>query len=186
MNFNEQKATAVAAYFLQQAGGQEFYLKLMKLMYLAEREAIRRSNCSITFDRFVSMDHGPVLSRTLDLITPREEIDPARVWREYISLPEAFKVRLIAPFSSEKVLSRLEMAIASDVWQEFGSWDRWELVKHTHGLPEWHDPQGASKPIAFQDVLAGLNLNDEQVKRRYSEHKSMECLDQLLEDAAAE
>jgi len=44
------------------------YLKLMKLLYLADRESMRRNGRPISGDRYVSMDHGPVLSQTLNLI----------------------------------------------------------------------------------------------------------------------
>lgn len=59
--FNERKVTHMAAYFLKQGGGQMSHLKLMKLLYLADREAMRRSGFPMSGDRLVSMPHGPVL-----------------------------------------------------------------------------------------------------------------------------
>ena len=43
------------------------YLKLLKLLYIVERTALLRWGRPVTFDRFVSMPHGPVMSRTYDL-----------------------------------------------------------------------------------------------------------------------
>ena len=40
--FNERKAAQMAAFFLGQgSGGRLAHLKLMKLLYLADREAVR-------------------------------------------------------------------------------------------------------------------------------------------------
>src|SRR5687768_11748301 len=67
-HFNEQKALALAALFLRLRGGEMKHLKLVKLMYLADRAAFSRWGHSITGDRYVSMEYGPVLSTVLDLI----------------------------------------------------------------------------------------------------------------------
>jgi uncharacterized phage-associated protein len=48
------------------------FLKLIKLMYLADRRALLEQGRSITFDRYVSMDHGAVLSQTYNLIVSEE------------------------------------------------------------------------------------------------------------------
>jgi hypothetical protein len=66
--FREEKATAVAALLLEWAGGA---LDDLKLMYLADRDAFRRFGTTITGDRYFSMKNGPILSATLDLMTPR-------------------------------------------------------------------------------------------------------------------
>ena len=68
LRFNEAKATQAAACLLKLRGGQMSYLKLVKLLYLADREALLRWDRPITTDRYVSMDNGPVLSRVLNLI----------------------------------------------------------------------------------------------------------------------
>jgi uncharacterized phage-associated protein len=66
--FNEFKVTQIAAFFLPKEGGEMFLLKLMKLLYLSERESFARFECSISGDKFYSLPHGPVLSRTKELI----------------------------------------------------------------------------------------------------------------------
>ena len=67
MRFREEKATALASFFLEKAGGELEYLKLLKLMYLVERESLRVLSASVTGDVFYSMKHGPVMSATFDL-----------------------------------------------------------------------------------------------------------------------
>lgn len=42
--------------------GHMNYMQLIRLLYLADREAIHRWGCPISTDRYVPMENGPVLS----------------------------------------------------------------------------------------------------------------------------
>lgn len=173
MRYSEEKATAVAVYFLEQAGGTLEDLKLMKLMYLAEREAIRLRNAGITGDQFFSMKNGPILSQTLDRMSPREQIDPANVWREHINLPSQWLVGLAKPFNIGQELSKRELKIIADVWAQYGHLSKWELVEITHQFSEWRNPGTSAQSIAFQDILSGLGFNQEETKSRLAEYRVM-------------
>jgi len=84
LRFNERKATQVAAQFLRLRGGRMSYMKLIKLMYLADREALLRWGRPISTDRYVSMDKGPVLSRVLDLATDGDDPSRPAIWSEQV------------------------------------------------------------------------------------------------------
>lgn len=58
MRFIEAKATQAAARLLRNRGGKMSYMKLIKLLYLADREALAQWGRSITTDTYVSMDKG--------------------------------------------------------------------------------------------------------------------------------
>lgn len=58
----------MAAFFLYRNGNRLSILKLMKLLYLADRESLARFGSPLSYDRFASLPHGPVLSQTLDYI----------------------------------------------------------------------------------------------------------------------
>src|SRR5712691_464729 len=66
--FSERRVAQMAAYLLGREKGRMNYLKLIKLLYLADRESLKRHGHPISDDRYVSMDHGPVLSTTFNLI----------------------------------------------------------------------------------------------------------------------
>ena len=75
--FNERKAAQMAAFFLGQLLDRKMpHLKLMKLLYLSDREAVRAFGWPISGDRLVSMPHGPVLSQTLNLMDGDVESQP--------------------------------------------------------------------------------------------------------------
>src|SRR5580658_9696442 len=82
MSFRIDKAVAMAVYFLDKAPGNELNdIKLMKLMVLAERRAMVESTCMITGDNFYSMQHGPVLSNTLNAMNGSAE---SETWNRHI------------------------------------------------------------------------------------------------------
>lgn len=95
LRFNEAKATQAAARFLKLRGGRMSYMKLIKLLYLLDREALLRWGRTVTTDRHVSMPQGPVVSQICDLI--REERPPGleSFWRAHISEPRNWEVELL-------------------------------------------------------------------------------------------
>ena len=150
--FDEAKAAQVAGALLQLRGGRMHYMKLIKLMYLADREAIIRHGRPITNDSYVSMPHGPVLSATLDLIN--EGPDAGSAWHQLIERStDPYSVRLKARPSFEK-LSTDEKKLIKEVFIKYGQMNRYALRDLLHQiLPEWRDPKGSALPITREDIL---------------------------------
>ena len=154
MRFNEIKATQAAARLLQNCG-QMSYMKLIKLLYLADREALGRWGRPITTDRYVSMDRGPVLSHSLDRINEGSAPNDPSFWAEHITHCGAYCVTLSKNPGNGK-LSEAEDKLLDEIFAEFGKMTRWELVDHVHRLPEWKNPNGSAIPIEYRDILKAL------------------------------
>ena len=98
LRFNEAKATEAAARLIELRGGKMSYRKLINLLYLADREALLRWGRPITTDRYVSMDHGPVVSNVYELIRAEPQPGSGQYWRRFVSAPDAnYDVSLLAP-----------------------------------------------------------------------------------------
>jgi uncharacterized phage-associated protein len=158
LRFNERKATEAAAFLLRLRGGRMHYLKLIKLLYLADREALLRWGIPVTTDRYVSMDNGPVTSRIYDLIV--DEVDRP-FWSQYVSAPSDYQVTLLKEAPSDQ-LSRAEESLLLEIFERYGHMYRFDLVKFVHTLPEWKDPNGSAIPISVPDILlaGGLSLEE--------------------------
>jgi uncharacterized phage-associated protein len=113
LRFNEKKATQVAAQLLRLRGGRMSYMKLIKLMYLADREALLRWGRPISTDRYVSMDKGPVLSRVLDLATDGDDPSRPAIWSEQIGEPVSYAVELKADPGNDELS---EAEIVGNLW----------------------------------------------------------------------
>lgn len=161
LRFNEAKTTQAAALLLRLRGGRMHYLKLLKLLYLADRAALLRWGFPITYDRYVSMNNGPVPSRTYGLIVDEGGNE---YWRRYISAPMGdYEVEAISE-APQGLLSRAEENLLADIFSLHGRKDRWSLVDETHKLPEWRHPKGSSEPIEIGAILAGGGENAEKIE----------------------
>lgn len=158
--FREDKATQAAAHFLRLRGGKMSHLKLMKLLYLAEREALLQLGQPLTFDSCVSMQHGPVLSTTLNLM--HGEIEKTEHWDSTISSPENHEVSLKKDPGTDS-LSEAEVKIIEEVFEKYGTMARWQLRDLTHSLGEWQDPGGSTIRIEYKEILRAGGKTESEI-----------------------
>ncbi|HEX8319245.1 Panacea domain-containing protein [Longimicrobium sp.] len=168
--YREEKATQAAARLLQLRGGRMSYMKLIKLLYLTEREALVRFGAPLTSDSYVSMPYGPVLSATLNRINEPEMYEDG-YWDKYIGPKRNYEVALKNPGAAvpNDQLSPAEETLIDEIFRRYGHMDRWELVKFTHTLPEWTDPEGSSLPISPDEILLSEGYSTEDVAEMKAE-----------------
>ncbi|MDQ3624138.1 MAG: Panacea domain-containing protein [Verrucomicrobiota bacterium] len=179
IRFNERKATQAAAHLLRLRGGPMSYLKLIKLLYLADREALLRWGRPISTDRYVSMDRGPVLSRVLDLTTNGEDPGTPSIWVSSITEPRNYEVELKGDAGDDE-LSEAEIQLLDQVFAQHGKMSRWDLVKLTHALPEWIDPRGSAIEITYRDILKAGGKSDLEIAAVEEELAELAETDLLL------
>ena len=178
--FSEERVTQMAAYLLIKNSGQMAYIKLLKLLYLAERNAMAKWGSSMSGDRFVSMPHGPVLSQTYDLI--RNHSSEISFWQRWIQGERNYEVSLNKSIKLDDLdeLSRSELKILDNVFIEFGSMDKFEIVDYTHDYcTEWVNPNGSSFPIKPESILRAVGKNDEQISQLVIKYKEDQQLDMI-------
>lgn len=177
--FDQRKAAQAAAYLLQKHEGRLNYMKLIKLLYLADRRALLQHGRPITGDRMVSMPKGPVLSGILDLINWGQRREEPSVWHEYVSSPEGYEVGLVSGDCNFDRLSAREKTILDAVDARYGRIDKWSLVELTHDLPEWRDPRGSSFPIDPTDILRAEGRSEETIEKIASDAEQAWILTKL-------
>lgn len=127
-------------------------LRLLKLLYIADREALAERARPITGDKSVAMDHGPVLSQTYDLIKGTDYASTE--WAKYLRT-EGRDVHLIEDPGVGK-LTRYEISKLQHVSARFIDSDDWTVAEITHEFPEWvknRPEKGSSRPIPLDDLL---------------------------------
>jgi uncharacterized phage-associated protein len=182
MILNERKVTQMAAYFLQKRGGRMSHLKLMKLLYLADRESLRLHGLSMSGDCLVSMPHGPVLSMTLNLMDGDVESRPDG-WESLISTKENHELALKSELQPDALdeLSKADTDILESTWNQFGNLSRWQIRDYTHQhCPEWEDPHGSSKPIRFEKLFQALGRPTDEAKRLAEHIGEQQHIDELF------
>jgi len=162
--FKEKKSAEAAAHLLMRHNGTLNYMVLIKLLYLADRQALVDSGMPITGDQPFSLPHGPVLSKILDLINMGRE-DGASPWFEYITEPQNYNVSLVQRPPSSSELSEYELRVLDVIDEQFGRLDKWMLRDLTHKLPEWVDPNGSSIPIRIETILESADKSQAEIER---------------------
>ena len=183
--FNERKAAQVAAWFLRQNKGRMPHLKLIKLIYLAEREAMNQHGFTMTGDEFVAMKHGPVPTSTLDYINGLEESGPDG-WDSWISDKENHEVALRDRAGKSDTLDELspaDEAVLNDIWKRFGAMSKYQIRDYTHdpqNCAEWIDPEGSSKPIPMQRIFEALGRAPEEAVALAQRIEEQRQIDRVL------
>jgi uncharacterized phage-associated protein len=177
--FREAKTAQAAALFLHLRGGRMHYIKLLKLLYLADREALRRWGVPITMDRYVSMRHGPVPSRTYGLVVEEGEKPE---WSRLISSPMGdYEVELQLANPPQDLLSRAESALITEIHTQFGGQNRWALVQYLHErLAEWKDPGDTSVPISVPEILAACGEGEAEIQAVMAELETVAASESAL------
>lgn len=180
--FNERRATEAAARFLKLRGGRMSYLKLIKLLYLLDREALLRWGRPVTTDRYASMDNGPVVSRIYDLIRdePAPGTDP--IWRQYITTQSHYEVALTSDPETDE-LSPAEESLIEEIFAKYGRLSRWNLVDLSHELAEWQDPKGSAIPIEYRDILRAGKKTEGEIAAVESELEALAAAEAMLQPA---
>jgi len=158
--FDAHKAVQAAGVLLREEPFHKMnYMKLIKLMYIAEREALKAHGRMITGDRVVAMQRGPVLSSVLDLINGTHI--GVEAWDRHIERERYHAMLKSNP--GVNLLSRFEIELLQDVAKQYRNNDEWEMVEITHKFEEWkkNKPVGSScNDVSLRDILEGVGIAD--------------------------
>jgi len=155
--FDEIAATQVATYFLKKFGGKENYTKILKLMYLADRQLYIENGESITGDRVIAMGKGPVLKNVYDLIKGRITCS---IWNSLIELDER-DIKLIGdtlPENPKRIVDILDK-----IFEKHGKKTYGQLIDYTHELPEWIKAP-LNTDIMPKDILAAVGKTEPEIE----------------------
>ncbi len=173
--YNEKKTTQAAAKFLKLAGDSMEYLKLQKLLYMLDREALNRWGRSISNDEYFSMKLGPVLSETLDLINGSEGDDT--YWSKHISAPMSYKVGLLAdPGTAD--LSQAEETLIVEIHERYKGMNGFNVAEILHQtLPEWARVTSGRVPITHESIFKALNKPQAEIDAINAELENLAIVD---------
>lgn len=134
-DFNPRKAARAMAYLVSRVMNQKTdKAKLMKLLYLADRDHFLVEGWPITGDDQYAMIYGPVGTLSLDLLDGqfgRRESNiftylQTQNWEVYLkSLPQPLE------------LGATELGVLDATIDRYGAFPTWKLVRYTHKLPEY-------------------------------------------------
>ena len=135
----ERQAAQMAVAFMHRADTAIGKLRLVKLMYLAEREAMRRFLLPIVEDDICAMQRGMGLSETWRLARGRGSAKSTGEWdRHIVQTAHGLNIRKGVSGRPPDGLSDDDLHVIQQVWDDYGAMNQDELVHDVHHkLPEW-------------------------------------------------
>ena len=181
MNVNfpiqSKKATQAFARLIERSGGPVDYLRLAKLMYLADRESIRTRGIPIVGGHYYSMRKGPTIGEVMDFVGKRN----APGWKSVISPRFGNEIRLQGK-PDFGALSESELEILDATLQSHSARTTEELVTwcHKHCQEYEQVPPRGRKTIAVESILKAVGSSQKRIQRLIREAESLAKLDEML------
>lgn len=131
--------------------------RLLALLYLADREGLKRTGRPIIGGRLVAMKYGPIHSEVYDLIKGGHS-EQAQ-WSKHFGNDAHLVVLRDDPEVS--ALSRYEIGILNEVSQKFMGYDDWDIADATHDLAEYKNSykEGTSTTISPELLIDAVGLS---------------------------
>jgi uncharacterized phage-associated protein len=142
--FNFEKTLQAAAEILRQHHGRMESIRLLKLLYIADRELLVETGRILTGDRAVAMKRGPVLSAVYDLVKGQGLPADVAEWDRVVHL-EGYEVVLRGDVS-QKRLTMAELRKLHEVCERFRETDSEGLSELTHEFREWAEAFDKENP----------------------------------------
>lgn len=177
VGFRSRKAAQICAHFAVRSDGIIEKLKLIKLVYLAERAFLAEIHRPMLFDELFSLPHGPICSSTLNGIDG--EIHE-QIWDDFIQR-NGNAIVALKKFTRDDFdeISDAELDILEQVWDEFGQMTASQLRNYSHDHCSEYTETTGRIPISYREVLEALGVSDteaELLEREISELRREESI----------
>jgi uncharacterized phage-associated protein len=149
-----EKAIQAVGVLLRREGKNASRLRLLKLLYIADRMCIQKTGVPILGSKIVAMRHGPLHSEVLDLVNGQHTEEPS--WSRHFR-----NVGRNVALQREPGVGRLarqEIELLNQVADERVGHDDWDVAVETHTYQEWRDAYpdreaNTSQPISWAKLI---------------------------------
>lgn len=173
-----EKALQATALMVRLHGNRTKYFRVLKLLYIADRESLLETGYPITTDRFVAMKYGPLLSGLYNYVSGEYEGEQADRFAECFQIDQ-YDIVLKKDTGAGK-LARYEVQKLQEVFKKYENVPWNKLIDITHEFPEWkkNDPGASSQTIPVPHVLENLGnpAKQEHILNRLMSHAAAKRL----------
>lgn len=162
LEFDYKKATQAINYLTKREGGQIDKLKLIKLVYLADRYHLRRHGRPMVNDIYYAMPLGPVGSSAKDITEFSDflDVEERGYAGKYIAHgAQDNTVVSIADVDTDE-FSKSELEALDFAYNQFGMYPASTLVDVSHRYPEWdkfkialQSKETTREPMSYTDFF---------------------------------
>ena len=145
-------------------------IKLIKLMFMADKYHLLNYGRTITDDNYYAMPHGPVGGKTFNTLN-----ESAFDHNKFFILTDDNKVIKKDCKCEFELLSDTDKEAIEKIIEKFGKYETWDLVELTHKYPEWQKYKDEVKSQKTSILLKtfelvscvegdGFNVSSEKIK----------------------
>ncbi len=175
LEFDHKKATQAINFFAQKEGGQIDKLKVIKLIWLADRYHLRKYGRPIVNDSYYAMKLGPVGSAVKDLsgFNVCDAVEE-KYLKEYLNSDKTNRINSIKKIDDE-VFSDTDLEALENIYKEYGEYQASQLVNISHEFPEWKkfekilDSKSNTREAMSYSDFFGNPTGDIKVKNIFTE-----------------
>lgn len=166
-DFDIRKTIAAVGFLLERQGGELDMLPTIKMLYLADKQALIRWGNTITGDSYKSLPQGPVLREVYALFKGEGFADEEHqaVWDQYFSELVNYRTHKLQDIDLGP-LSEREMEVLEEARRTINSMDARDVPDFLHETcPEWEDPRPAkSRALLPEAILRKNGVAEERIR----------------------
>jgi len=154
-----RKIAASVSVVIETFGNKADVLPLIKALYLADRQMLNETGCTVTGDTYASMKNGPVLSGTYSLLRGKAALSLQRQWDaafsttgDCVTTKGVVDRATLSP--KEEEILRGQATRIKRLWNKS---PRINLSAWIHKeCPEWENPGNSSRKLPVSKIAAQL------------------------------
>lgn len=175
-HFSVEKAIQVL-YLLQEKTGETNYLKLLKLIFFADRYHLRTYGVPLTFDNYNAMKLGPVCSNIYYIIKKdRILIDSCSEKQGELISASIETIEYDTKITTQNsdylsISDKIAIEFSIDL---FSQYSKYQLAKITHDYPEWKkfdkvimSGESKNERMYYEDFFNNPDLSDSVYIQNY-------------------
>jgi len=179
-DFDIDKSIAAVTFLVQREGGEVDMFLSLKMLYLADKEALTKWGKTITGASFYSLPKGPILSEVYNLFKGTADKENQEKWDSYFAELVKHTIRLLQE-GDVGLLSEREAEVLESARRKIHEIAPWKVADWLHkNCPEWQDPQGGSIPIDPSTILRNAGKSEEEIKLIEESNETMRFAKYIL------
>ena len=177
--FDFEKTLQASALILHLHDRKVGIMRLLKILYIADRELLAETGSTLTGDHAYAMKKGPVLSAVYDLAKMQSSHSAA--WDSFIQKTGYFLSLKSDPGRGK--LSKAESEKIHKICEKYCEFDDCDLSEVTHGFAEWerafdHSHPDSSNRMSWEDALSAQGKDEliEEIKSEVAEKRLIDAV----------
>jgi len=182
--FNEREATQIACRIVAAYGKEINFYRLVKLLYIVEREFWTQLEQPAMGGAYFSMKDGPMISETSDAAKPANAAK-FPIWAAHLKQTpyedgRGNKITLLKDAGRDDISDAL-LEITDRVIATTKSWNNRILKAHCHSFKEYKEPPpGRTVPIQAGAILMAEGKSPTEIEKLQAESNLWKGVDAVL------